>query len=275
MSDDAAPAADYGIDAPGVIRNLLVLGGACVIAGALIAFSGWSGVIAIPPSGHPIVRLRLNALTAFSSGFAMGGMALWMLWTSKVGKSRRSETLLDEIDWSGTERVLDIGCGRGLLLIAAAKRLTSGKATGIDIWQEQDLSGNRIEAVLENARRENVSDRIEVQTMDMRQLHFADATFDLIVSSNAIHNIYARKERAAAIREIARVLKPGGIALIDDIRHHRSYAATFSQQNCPDIRWLGSPVTAAFLFVVTCASLHPRTLLVRKSGGIQADGFSQ
>jgi cyclopropane fatty-acyl-phospholipid synthase-like methyltransferase len=54
--------------------------------------------------------------------------------------------LLDRIEWTGQEEVLDVGCGRGLMLIGAAKRLTTGKATGIDIWQAEDLSGNRPEA---------------------------------------------------------------------------------------------------------------------------------
>jgi cyclopropane fatty-acyl-phospholipid synthase-like methyltransferase len=42
----------------------------------------------------------------------------------------------------GDETVLDVGYGRGLHLIGAAKRLTTGKAPGVDIWQAEDLSGN-------------------------------------------------------------------------------------------------------------------------------------
>jgi len=38
--------------------------------------------------------------------------------------------------------VLDVGCGRGLLLIGAARRLTTGKAVGVDIWQAEDRVGN-------------------------------------------------------------------------------------------------------------------------------------
>ena len=111
------------------------------------------------------------------------------------------------------------------MLVGAAKRLTTGSATGIDIWQAEDLSGNRPEATLENARREGVADRIEIQTADMREIPFPDATFDAVVSCSAIHNLYAAPDRAKAIREIARVLKPGGQAVIDDIRHGREYAA--------------------------------------------------
>lgn len=114
-----------------------------------------------------------------------------MIWDSKVGKLRTREHLLGRITWKGDERVLDVGCGRGLMLIGAAKRLASGEATGIDLWHAEDLSGNRPEATLENARREGVTEKIRVETGDMRQLPFADASFDVVVSRAAIHNLYA------------------------------------------------------------------------------------
>jgi len=46
----------------------------------------------------------------------------------------------------GGEHVFDVGTGRGLLLIGAARRLTSGKGIGIDVWSTKDLSGNSLEA---------------------------------------------------------------------------------------------------------------------------------
>jgi cyclopropane fatty-acyl-phospholipid synthase-like methyltransferase len=65
-----------------------------------------------------------------------------MIWDSKVGKLWARDRLLDGLELRGDETVLDVGCGRGLLLIGAAKRLTTGKAPGVDIWQAEDLSGN-------------------------------------------------------------------------------------------------------------------------------------
>ena len=129
----------------------------------------------------------------------------------------------------------------------------------------EDLTGNRTEATLDNARLEGVADRVEVKTADMRQLPFADATFDLVVSFAAIHNLYAEGDRAQAIREIARVLKPGGQALIADIRHSRQYLAVFGENGCRDVRRLDSPILSACA-VITWGSVRPATLLVRKSG---------
>ena len=186
-----------------------------------------------------------------------------MIWESLVGKIRGREKLLDRISWKGNEDVLDVGCGRGLMLVGAAKRLTSGLATGIDIWQSEDLTGNRPEAALENGRREGVEDRIQVKTADMRKMPFSNDAFDVVLSSVAIHNIYSAEGRAEAISEIARVMKPGGQALIDDIRHGREYAAAFRKSSC-DVSSTGSQVASLFLAAVTFGSLRPATLLVRK-----------
>ena len=92
----------------------------------------------------------------------------------------------------------------------------------------------------------------------MRKLPFDDASFDVVVSSKAIHNVYSKDGRAEAIREIARVLKPGGRALIDDIRHGSEYAATFAAAGCRDVRRLDSRAASLFLTLVTMGSLRPR-----------------
>src|SRR5206468_2531871 len=107
----------------------------------------------------------------------------------------------------GRERVLDIGCGRGLLLVGAARRLgDGGRAVGVDIWQAQDLSGNGPAATLSNAVAEKVMERVAVCTADMRGLPFNDDTFDVIVSSLAVHNVPDDAGRLAALREMVRVL---------------------------------------------------------------------
>lgn len=255
---------DYGIDAPGVVRNLLALGavglGLCLVG----AIMGRPLVVSIPLGGTRLL-LPLARMGGFAgTGFAV--MGFWMLWESKIGKIRSRDKLLDHLSWTGAERVLDVGCGRGLLLIGAARRLTTGSATGIDLWQTEDLSGNRPEATRENARLEGVADRVDVRTADMRKLPFADGSFDVIVSSAAIHNLYAAKDRSRAIAEICRVLKPGGRALIDDIRHGAEYAAALAANHCDEIRRLDSPAVSVLLAVVTFRSLRPATLMAKKPG---------
>ena len=170
------------------------------------------------------------------AGLGFGAMALWMIYDSRIGKVRERETYLDQIRWAGDERVLEVGCGLGLFLIGAAKRLSTGRAVGIDKWQQEDLSGNNAEGTLRNATIEGVADRVDVHTGDARKLPFADASFDVVLSSMALHNIYNAGERQTAVREIARVSAPGGRVLIVDVRHTRTYAATLRDAGFADAR---------------------------------------
>jgi ubiquinone/menaquinone biosynthesis C-methylase UbiE len=64
---------------------------------------------------------------------------------------------------------------------------------------------------------------------------FPDGHFEVIVSNLCLHNIYHRETRLAAIRQIARVLKPGGVAILSDYKRTREYTA--------ELRGLGLQVT--------------------------------
>jgi arsenite methyltransferase len=249
---------DYGIDAPGVIRNLLGV--------AIIGFLVWITARLCRWSGNLTgfgITLPLSHIAPWPAASCFL-MAIWMLYDSRIGKMRTREQLLDHHQWTGAERVLDVGCGRGLMLVGAAKRLTTGTASGIDLWQAEDLSGNRPEATMQNAEAEGVADRVDVQTADMRKIPFPDATFDVIVSCSAIHNVYDAAGRRQAIDEIARVLKPGGEAIIDDIRHGSEYAKSFAANGCTS-RSAGSAIASIFLAIITFGSLRPATLVVRKN----------
>jgi ubiquinone/menaquinone biosynthesis C-methylase UbiE len=259
-SPSPSPIPDYGLDAPGAVRNLFIVAAAGLLARLAIVTHLWSGKVTLGP-----FDLRLGPM---SLGLALGCgfMGAWMAWDSKFGKVRERERLLDLLTWTGRERVLDVGCGRGLLLIGAAKRLTTGSggsAVGIDLWQKEDLSGNRPEAALENARLEGVADRVEVHTADMRTIPFPDGSFDTVLSMNAIHNIYSAPGRAAAIAEICRVLKPGGTVLIVDVRHIRQYAAALRAGGCT-VRRASSDFGTKVLMVITLGMVRPGNLIARK-----------
>jgi len=149
-----------------------------------------------------------------------------MVWSSKVGKIKYREQLIDSLNLMGSETVLDVGCGRGLLLTAAARRLTTGKAIGIDLWQSVDQSGNHPETTLQNAQIKGVAGRIEVKTADMRHLPFEDQSVDVVISSLAIHNVPDQVGRAQVMREIVRVLRPGGQVALLDIESTGEYLQT-------------------------------------------------
>jgi SAM-dependent methyltransferase len=206
--------ADYGIDAPTVVRNFFLIGVAGWIVGTVLVKFG--------PGHLPNVLVNFyGACLGIGACFVLQGLI--MIWGSKVGKIRLRDKMIDSVSWRGDEQVLDVGCGHGLMLIGAAKRLTTGHALGIDIWQQEDQASNSAQATIENALREGVSDRIELRDSDARALPFLDESFDVIVSSFAIHNIYDPVGREKAIREIHRVLKPGGQLALADIRYTSQY----------------------------------------------------
>jgi hypothetical protein len=80
----------------------------------------------------------------------------------------------------------------------------------------------------------------------------------------AIHNRYQAKERRQAVAEIARVMKPGACALIDDIRHGGEYADEFASHGCTAER-VGSTIGSLTASVMTMGSLRPVELVVRKA----------
>ncbi len=110
-------------------------------------------------------------------------VATTVLHTTLRGKFLVWAELLDRLGLRGDERILDLGCGRGAVLLMAAQRLTTGRAVGVDLWQGADQSGNSLEATRRNAVAEGVADRVELHTGDMRALPFKDGGFDLVLSS--------------------------------------------------------------------------------------------
>ena len=143
--------------------------------------------------------------------------------------------LLDQLHLRGDERILDLGCGRGAVLLMAAQHLTTGRAVGVDLWRSFDQSGNSLETTRRNAIAEGVADRVELHTANMTALPFADSSFDVVVSSLAIHNISRRADREKAIEEAVRVLHPGGRLMIADIRATRQYREHLARCEMNDV----------------------------------------
>ncbi len=216
-----AARADYGIDAPGDVGKLAAAG--LALTGVGVLFSRWRA-------------WRKATLASLALGGWLLSIAGLLVLSSRVGKLHERERLLDKIELRGDELVLDVGCGRGLLLIGAARRLTSGHTVGVDIWSTIDQSGNSPDALLANASAEGVANRVSSATGDMRRLPFIDGSFDVVLSSLVLHNLGDQAARSQTVREIARVLKDGGRLAIADLAHTHHYAATLRDAGWSDVQ---------------------------------------
>ncbi len=169
--------------------------------------------------------MGIMALLAVAAGY---------FYSTGPGKLSVWKELLDELDLRGGEHVLDIGCGRGAVLISAAHRLPRGRATGVDIWRLRDQTGNTRAAAERNAMAEGVSGRVEFVDADARDLPFPPESFDVVLSNLTFSNIHSSHERARALREAVRVLRPGGPMRVVDDRADR-YAPILQRAGCTDI----------------------------------------
>ena len=117
----------YGIEAP-YVPAVLSAGGMACCAVAKWRKAPWLAVIGV-------------------SLLAQAGLYLH---TTVRGKVRVWGRELDRLELRGNEHLLDLGCGRGAVLIEAAQRLPRGRAVGVDLWRSQDQSGNDAAVTLAN-----------------------------------------------------------------------------------------------------------------------------
>ncbi|WP_156325536.1 class I SAM-dependent methyltransferase [Nonomuraea sp. SBT364] len=218
---------NYGFDAAWALAGLLA-GAALLVALAVLSY--------------------VNDVPAAAVAFVFGACYTLASVASHVYTTRRGRFAVWEAEMArlkGDEELLDLGSGRGAVLMIAAGRLERGRATGV-LW------GGRGEAVVRaNAEAEGVSDRVEVVTGDPGDLPFADGSYDVVVSNQALRDLDGRER---AIREAYRVLRPGGLLLVADVRHTQAYEATLRELGAAEVRrrdpgwrfWYGGPWSATW-----------------------------
>jgi ubiquinone/menaquinone biosynthesis C-methylase UbiE len=120
--------------------------------------------------------------------------------------SALAEDLFTEI--AGIRRGLDVGCGPGQFTILIAERLPGAEIWGID------LAPTMIELARRHAAVSSAAARLHFEVADVAQLPFPDGQFDAVLSSGSIKHW---PDQLAALREIHRVLAPGGRAFIGEM----------------------------------------------------------
>ncbi|MBC2581054.1 cyclopropane-fatty-acyl-phospholipid synthase family protein [Clostridium sp. DJ247] len=114
--------------------------------------------------------------------------------------------ILKKLNLKNGERILDIGCGWGELIITAAKQY-GVKALGITLSKEQ------FEKVKERIKENCLEDQVEVKLVDYRELAENNEQFDKIVSVGMLEHV-GRKNLPVYMDTVNKLLKPEGVSLL-------------------------------------------------------------
>ena len=226
----------YGIDVPLVPLGLAISGVFFLGLGALL----W------------------NVLLMAVAVFLFLQTALY-LHASLRGKFRAWNRALDALHLKGDEDLADLGCGRGAVLTAAARRIPRGHAHGVDLFQSVDRNGLAEDVTRRNAEAEGVSEQVELHSADLKVLPFVNSTVDVVTSSLAFHLVPSPYGRGIALDEGWRLLRPGGRIVIADFRYARSYADHLRKRGATDVLmhrcgpgfWFGGPWLAVSFVTAT------------------------
>lgn len=144
-------------------------------------------------------------------------------WIAGPGQERVCGQILDIVALQGSERVLDFGAGSGNLAIAAAQRLKSGRVIALGETASNENARSK-------AKAQGAAEKVRFESFTFPKLSYPDANFDVVLSSRTLSNLETVDDREQAIREMLRVLKPGGRIAIHEIADAEDYAQLLSAQ---------------------------------------------
>ena len=135
---------------------------------------------------------------------------------ARLGKTRlrpggreATEWLLGHVDFTADTRVLEVACNMGTTMVALAEA-HGCRITGLD------MNPKALEKARANIAAHGLNDVIDVVEGNALALPFPDATFDVVINE-AMLTMLPRENKAKAIAEYFRVLKPGGVLLTHDV----------------------------------------------------------
>lgn len=145
-----------------------------------------------------IPALKFGFLTPFFDSF-LGRI---------MPEAKFKETLINEARLNGHEQILDFGCGTGTLVIMLKKKYPDAAITGVDI------DPNILKIAGDKTTKLKLDIRLD--TYEGRSLPYPDNYFDKVMSSLVFHHLTS-DQKVNVLKEIYRILKPGGTLHIGDM----------------------------------------------------------
>lgn len=140
---------------------------------------------------------------AFTRWFSFGMDAGWKAEALRAAMRARPDVA----------RALDVACGTGDLALAVAQAWPDARVDALD------ASGEMVRAAVERVRDAGAHERVHCAVADMMALPIDDASVDLATAGYALRNV---PDAAVAVRELARVVRPGGVLMLLDFCRPRT-----------------------------------------------------
>jgi ubiquinone/menaquinone biosynthesis C-methylase UbiE len=145
--------------------------------------------------------MSLASKLVHQCGNPSGWFGRFVLWTMNLRHSRVTDWGLQHVSIGKHDTILDVGCGGGRTIRKLAALATEGKVHGIDHSQAS------VAVAMRNNRHAIEAGRVEIRQASVSALPFPDEQFDLVT---AVETHYFWPDLPADMREVLRVLKPGG-----------------------------------------------------------------
>jgi len=172
--------------------------------------------------GH---RAEVRHLAHFNSLFTGRGSRVYDVVMVRLTRRLYQRVIADLAVLGLTEgKVLDAGTGPGTLVRQLAHRLPGLQVYGIDL--SQDMIG----LARAHARREHLEERVQFESSDVAHLPYPDQSFDVVVSTISMHHW---SELEQPLRELYRVLRPGGRVWVYDFRFVKAQTVEKAQALTP------------------------------------------
>ncbi|WP_171026536.1 class I SAM-dependent methyltransferase [Mesorhizobium comanense] len=129
-----------------------------------------------------------------------------------VGRYEHAALPMVDLLSGDTGVVLDAGCGADRTTIALGRALRSERIVALDRCDSDYIEGGGRALLEQNLRLAGLTGRVDIELGDLTALPFPEGRFDAAVSAHAIDHLGLQKEQG--LREILRILKPGGRFLL-------------------------------------------------------------